>query len=328
LTNNQAIVSPNLIALLSFFDNKLTKSKLLRKWELIPQASEIISQLIKCDIIIKENSELHKFEQRLEEKWKWGIHARSFHFSTQNLNFDSGKSNQYKFLIKQAKIEKPPSPYKTYKNRRLKLPVPIKNLKKTFVDTLLSRRTHRAFKRKSISLEQLGTILGLTWGKTAEAVSSRFGNNILKTSPSGGARHPIEVYCIINRVDKVKPGIHHYSVKHHSLEFLSEKLNENELTRLFCGQEWLKDASVVFIMTGVLERQMWKYHSEHAYRVLLLDAGHLGQTFHLVTTCMGLAPFTCAAAKGIDIEKLLGLDSVSECFVYAAAVGFERHQTN
>jgi nitroreductase len=50
-------------------------------------------------------------------------------------------------------------------------------------------------------------------------------------------------------------------------------------------------------MTAILERTMWKYALSHAYRVIFLDAGHLGQTFHLVCTKLGLAPFTTAATE-------------------------------
>lgn len=325
LTNKRADVSPNLISLLLSIDSETTNAELLQKWKLIPRASEIILQLIAGDILLKKNSDLYNFENRLQEKWEWGIHARAFHFSTQNLDFESGKANQEEYLKNKSKIEKPPSPYKSYGKRLQKIPAPTKHIEKTFIETLLSRRTHRAFERRPISLEQFGTILGLTWGKTSDTISVGIGENILKSSPSGGSRHPIEVYCIVNRVENVEPGIHHYSVEHHSLEYMSKKLDEDELTRLFCGQDWLKDSSAVFIMTGVLERQMWKYQSDHAYRVLLLDAGHLGQTFHLVVTSLNLAPFTCAAVKGTDIEKTLGLDSVSECFVYAAAVGIKKN---
>jgi len=74
-------------------------------------------------------------------------------------------------------------------------------------------------------------------------------------------------------------------------------------------------------MTAVTERSMWKYPNSHAYRVLLLDAGHLGQTFHLVCTQLGLAPFTTAATDDLAIEETLGLDGVSEFPIYAAATG-------
>jgi hypothetical protein len=54
---------------------------------------------------------------------------------------------------------------------------------------------------------------------------------------------------------------------------------------------------------------------------MFLDAGHLGQTFHLVCTNIGLAPFTTAAIQGSEVEDLLDVDGIGELAVYAAAVG-------
>jgi SagB-type dehydrogenase family enzyme len=75
-------------------------------------------------------------------------------------------------------------------------------------------------------------------------------------------------------------------------------------------------------MTALLERSMWKYHHSHAYRVLLLDAGHLGQTFHLVATALGLAPFTSAATDDLFLEQRLHLNVAREIVVYGAAAGW------
>jgi hypothetical protein len=68
---------------------------------------------------------------------------------------------------------------------------------------------------------------------------------------------------------------------------------------------------------------MWKYHLARAYRVVLLDAGHLCQTFCLVATWLGLAPFCTATAalKDTLIEKDLGIDGIRESVLYVAGVG-------
>jgi len=58
-----------------------------------------------------------------------------------------------------------------------------------------------------------------------------------------------------------------------------------------------------------------------AYRVVLLDAGHLCQTFCLVATWLGLAPFCTAALRDTLIEKDLGIDGIREAPLYLAAVG-------
>jgi hypothetical protein len=58
-----------------------------------------------------------------------------------------------------------------------------------------------------------------------------------------------------------------------------------------------------------------------AYRVVLLDVGHLCQTFCLVATWLDLAPFCTAALKDTLIEEDLGIDGIRESVLYIAGVG-------
>ena len=74
-------------------------------------------------------------------------------------------------------------------------------------------------------------------------------------------------------------------------------------------------------MTAVFARAMWKYPHPRAYRVVLLDAGHLGQTFCLTATRLGLAPFSTAALADTLIERDLGIDGISESVIYVTGVG-------
>jgi SagB-type dehydrogenase family enzyme len=74
-------------------------------------------------------------------------------------------------------------------------------------------------------------------------------------------------------------------------------------------------------MCPVFARTTWRYPQSRAYRTVLIDAGHLGQTFCLVATALGLAPFTTMAFSEARLEELLGLDGVTECPIYIAGVG-------
>jgi SagB-type dehydrogenase family enzyme len=76
-------------------------------------------------------------------------------------------------------------------------------------------------------------------------------------------------------------------------------------------------------MTAVLPRTMWRYRFSRAYRVLLLEAGHFCQTFCLVATWLGLAPFCTAALRDEKIEEKLRLNGATETVLYAAGVGMK-----
>jgi hypothetical protein len=59
-----------------------------------------------------------------------------------------------------------------------------------------------------------------------------------------------------------------------------------------------------FVMTARFARSFWKYR-RHAkiLRAILLDAGHLSQTFYLVCTQLGLGPYITAAIDDAELER-------------------------
>ena len=57
------------------------------------------------------------------------------------------------------------------------------------------------------------------------------------------------------------------------------------------------------------------------YRVSLIEAGHVCQTFCLVATSLGLAPFSTMALADSKVEKTLGIDGINESILYSAGVG-------
>jgi SagB-type dehydrogenase family enzyme len=66
-------------------------------------------------------------------------------------------------------------------------------------------------------------------------------------------------------------------------------------------------------MTARFARSFWKYR-RHAkiLRAILLDAGHLSQTFYLVCTQLGLGPYITAAIDDAELERALDLDPLFE----------------
>jgi SagB-type dehydrogenase family enzyme len=190
-----------------------------------------------------------------------------------------------------------------------------------FIRVLLARKTHRQFSKEKLTLETVSQLLSLVWGVTGYLHVPMLGKLLHKTSPSGGARHPGEVYLMALRVKGLRPGLYHYHPGHHHLGRINTNVTPHK-ARLYCGrQRYVRGAAALFLMTAVFRRTMWKYDYARAYRVVLLDAGHLCQTFCLVATWLGLAPFCTAALKDTLIEQDLGIDGVSESVLYVAGVG-------
>src|SRR5207244_7333827 len=147
---------------------------------------------------------------------------------------------------------------------------------------LLERRTWRHFSRAPINLSTFATLLELTWGVHRWAHVRGQGRVAFKTSPSGGARHPIEAYVLAVRVKGLPRGLYHYAADRHGLDRLSRQASSRQIVEYCADQTWYGSAAAVVIMTAVFARERWRYQSPRAYRAVLLDAGHLCQTFRLI----------------------------------------------
>jgi putative peptide maturation dehydrogenase len=144
-----------------------------------------------------------------------------------------------------------------------------------------------------------------------------------KTSPSGGALHPTEAYVLVQRVEGVRPGLYHYRAGEHALQALPWKGGGDHgddaealasLARLaVAGQYWFANAHAMVVLAPRFARNFWKYrHHAKAYRVCVLDVGHLSQTLLLCATEQGLGAFVTAAINEVDIERAFGLDGLAE----------------
>jgi SagB-type dehydrogenase family enzyme len=119
----------------------------------------------------------------------------------------------------------------------------------------------------------------------------------------------------------LRRGLYHYSVRHNALVSLPNEVSREQAARFTKGQRGLADASALFLMSAVFGRSQWKYRDPRAYRVLLLDLGHICQNLLLVATSLGAGAFCTAAFDDDAIDRYLGLDGVSEGVMYVAGIG-------
>jgi SagB-type dehydrogenase family enzyme len=117
----------------------------------------------------------------------------------------------------------------------------------------------------------------------------------------------------------LKKGLYHFSPKTHELSILwDRKFSEEDVVGLF-GYPWTKNASAFIILTAIFKRQKKKY-GERAYRCTLLEAGHIGQNIYLSCADEGVGCCSLSSANDRKLEKLIGIDGVTESVVYAIAI--------
>lgn len=253
-------------------------------------------------------------------RWRpWSPEGELFHFGTRNVPYSPVTEESAAQIASAAPR---PELFKSYPGaENVSLP-PVDTDEAILSHILLRRRTSRVFANTRITQAMLSNILGMTWGVWGYKESQYKGQSLLKTSPSAGGQHPIETYLLLSgAVDAIPMGVYHYSAVDHCLEEIHVGEFRPSLGEIFVSQPFVPDIPALFVMTGVFERAMWKYPFSRAYRTLLLDAGHLGQTFCVMAESMGLRSFCTAAFHDGNLEELLGLDPIDEGALYVLGAG-------
>jgi SagB-type dehydrogenase family enzyme len=322
LTRRTFATNPVTLDLIRFFSTPSTIKKALSEFKAYSRESVAASilKLIEAQLLLEHGSAECERDKQVESSWGPWLPEGGFHFMTKDAPFvgvDWPMEEKMKAL---PTTPAPPQFKRIAAADPVRLPAPEIQTD-TFFKTLHARRTHREFAKAALPLQSVSNLLQTTWGVQGYVQTNVFGKLPYKTSPSGGARHPIEVYLVALRVKGLKRGLYHYQAKDNLLTKISGKASARVASAYCADQPYFGEAAALFIMTAVFARTMWKYGRARAYRVVLLETGHLAQTFCLTATRLGLAPFTTAALKDTVIEKDLGIDGISESVLYVAGVG-------
>lgn len=200
-------------------------------------------------------------------------------------------------------------------------------------DTLFHRYTGRNFDPGAVlPLATASRLLQRAFGAQGQREMAPDAYVLKKLSPSAGGLHPTEVYVLAQRVQGIAPGLYHYQPVRHALEPLAEMApaeTEELALRMVADQDWFQPAPMLVVLVTRVERNFWKYRNHaKAYRAVLLDAGHLSQTFYLLATEAGMPAFVTAAVNEVDIERALGLDPLKDMVVAVCGCGPASGQQN
>jgi SagB-type dehydrogenase family enzyme len=280
-----------------------------------------IQNLKDCGLLITKGSDQDMLETRFGEEWLWPTASRYYHFSTKIDDPHNTTEEISRYYARYLKGKRQPPIYKSYPGHRKIRLLKESGIEAPFFGTLRRRQTTREFSGKPISFNQMSRLVYHSWGRISSYKTREFGELLHKTSPSAGARHPIETYAIVNNIEGIDPGIYHYSVRDHSLELLKAGDFRERCVALTAGHSWTRNASALFVMTAVVARTAWKYRSPRVYRAFLLDAGHLSQSFLLIATALKLGAFCIGITRDTMIEEELNLDGISEMVLFVVGVG-------
>lgn len=234
---------------------------------------------------------------------------------------DFMRKTQFKFLeaTGQSKQLPPPPPFIQPRGACIELPaadtVELKPI--SLPDAIRDRKSERDYLADATLT--LGDLSYLLWA--TQGVKDVDQMDVFKTVPSAGARHPLETFLVINRVDDLASGLYRYVGPSHQLEVLSQDPAVTPAVAKTCLQpELIQQCAVAFIWTAVASRMTWRY-ADRGYRYIHLEAGHVAQNLYLAGQAVGCGICTSAAFHDDDLNRVLGLDGNEHFAVYFGTVG-------
>jgi len=173
------------------------------------------------------------------------------------------------------------------------------------LQAIARRHSRRSYSGQALTLEELSFLLWATQGLRG---ASR--HAFARTVPSAGARHPLETYILVFRVEGLETGLYRYLPLHHRLcHLLSDPELALKLVSASLGQPFVAEGAATFAWTAIPPK------------LIALDAGHVCQNLYLACEAIGAGTCAIGAYDQRQMDALLGVDGSEEFTVYLAPVG-------
>ncbi len=193
-----------------------------------------------------------------------------------------------------------------------------KIIRDTSLDIIIAnRKSRRNYSSDPLLFDELSFLLWATQGVRRETSRSTAYRNV----PSAGARHAFETYIMVRKVERLSPGLYRFLPLSNELLFIREVANSDMvLSEAAFGQKFVGSSPATFIWSCLPYRMEWRY-GPTAYRVILMDIGHVCQNLYLACEAVGAGTCAVAAYDQEAMDDLLGLDGIDEFAIYLAPVG-------
>lgn len=316
LTKSVFQLSHDLVAFLGGMTEWQRFDAILRSMQGTPaeDVATAVKTLVALSAIVEEGSSLARMEEEFQGSWTWSTPTALLHFCLKNPDHMTMVESQDLQRQKAAASEQP-ALYTRNDGFEVVEALPEPLQENDLLQLMARRRTVRAAAAPSITLKQLSDSLFAGLGITGETHNG-IARLPLKMTPSGGARNPYEAYVYARAVDGLAPGFYHYSAIDHTLGLVRDD-RLPEPAALVGGQLWANEMPCVIFLCADFGRTMWKYDDANAYRVVLIEAGHIGQNIMLAATANGLTACPTAALSHAIIEEHLGMSGLTRAPVYA-----------
>jgi thiopeptide-type bacteriocin biosynthesis protein len=243
---------------------------------------------------------------------------------------------QSKYTAGQFVRQRPvPQPHAPRRPRHYALEVPLPApaaLTVTLFDAIVGRRTSRTGYLGSLTLADVGTLLGLAGGPVAGRKLDMDGSPVqapVRGYPSAGMSYPAVIRLVAYAVDGLDPGCYEYLPEAHALALVGPPPSRSALAAsspFFAPPEPRIETGrvpLLLVVAADVGRMRARY-GLRAYRFALLEVGHLTQNLLLVCTALGLPAAPVGGIYDDAAAQLANFDSYDEIVCYIVPIGGQR----
>jgi SagB-type dehydrogenase family enzyme len=182
--------------------------------------------------------------------------------------------------------------------------------------TMIHRRSTRAFSGEKLSIDELRSILDFTYQP------QNYIEQNLDRSPDYCDLNLVETFIAVSGIQDLEDGCYYYAPEAQELRQIRFKNFRRELHFLCLGQDLGRDASAIVFHTADLKHAIEQY-GDRVYRYLHMDAGHLGQRMNLAAIHLGLGASGIGGFFDDQVNEVLGIPE-DEAVLYITALGRPR----
>ena len=142
---------------------------------------------------------------------------------------------------------------------------------------------------------------------------------IRKTSPSGGSRHPTELYAFTDGIDGIADSWYHVAGVEGQMSSLPLPKSASECLELAKVPQpagpW-----VLLVFTSVFRRNRYRYREPRTFRTVHMDVGHIMTTTEFIANAFGMRVDHATQINSAALGTLLQIDPLVESPISASLI--------
>ena len=283
-------------------------------------SNDLLEFLLSNNLVVSADDIISRYPNlNTWTEYSW-IEAFKYHEATRDYPFikmdepDSFKKDRLR-MEDYKKEEEVPSIYQE-----------IPSIKKVELDKFdfndsLEKKVDNLVKEKD-EFGLLSLFFNFCFGERSKQQFNVQGEFLRKIIPSGGSRHPTEVFYVAFNHESLANGVYHYNVKMNRLDLITKGQYYDTCKKgtfdLF--DKYKSKPKGLLIFTALHERAMWRYRDARSWRAVLIDLGHALMIYRQLASRMGWNYYTYQKFDDHSISQLIGVDKLRQTPLYVGTI--------